>query len=1426
MVSGSRQRLPTAAVPAARNERPDGNDGDAANDRSDRSACSDVNIDDHAIATALQEEYAAAEARSSLEQDRIVPPEPVSKDHAIAAAVQDKYIAAKTKEKSRGESEFQASSQPGALAADSDDHAIAAALQEEEEHLAKETKGKSRGKSASQPSIQTESLAADSDDHAIAAALQEEFLKEAESEAAGSGATGSGSWLGGAEDWLRGLFPTLPGRGEGGTGSLSRRDAPGHGRAGKGLSPAARRNSPGAGNSLQGRGNSPARGLSPSKGISPKGVSPRGVSPKGVSPARGFSPAKGFQAGKGRSPVRGVSPMRWLSPVVRAREPDRRDAARDPAAPAAAATAAAAAPAAAAVAAVAKGPGVAAVAAGQAAVAHSLAEPNVLSGPSDQSSPSIGPPESQSNPSIGLPEIVSSPSFGPPESQSSPFIAPLQIQSGPSILPPESQSSPWIGPGAAPGPNPLTRSLSDPAEVTLAYSHIQAGNIASPGGYGAGNTLTVSPQDASWVNPSLQSTPIQSPRVSSPEGMLDPPGVRLKSPGVVLKPPGVTCVDDSAGASPAVSGSPDTALPALAPSPDLFAASPPVPNRRLVLQMAEKGREREQGQESERKREQERSLLDPALSPDLFAASPPVPNRRLVLQMAERGREREQEKDREREQEMEQGREQGREQAREQGQEWMSGRQADAAAEQADGFDNNDYDNDDASKGYKDDEGDVGTEQQEEELDGDLALAMELASEELSNAGLRSNEPPTAGRSITRLFTRSNSVLHSMRVNSGRLPSLRESLSSHQTLTERLAVYGLRELPMVGDGNCQFRALADQLFRNANRHAAVRQAVVQQMRAHSERYSPYVPDSFSRYLRHMARNGEWGDHITLQAAADKVSTEQRSISSHPIQETSFSSRSSHAKANPQKSYGSASGRKYTTTPSTVLRACLHLSQKRDTGSARILAHSRASPSFGKGLDSIRAASGQHPRSIRAASAQHRGSIRAASGQHPRSIRAAFGQHSGSIRAAFGQHSGNMPNLGPGSNLEGILKWSLAHSDGTGPARQITDEERQWFNQAMQAAVVDIVQRMKEISMVMAVTEEGLLAQGVTVDEMAGMLEELQEHVESIDMANDLKAIGGLEPLLRFLKSPHAILRARAAEVVTTMVQNNEKSQRSVMEAGGHLTLMDMILNDADVTARTKAVGAISSLVRHNPEGLASLRAVVGIKGLTSLISSAAQPTNDTTTSTDIATSSSTKLLLKALHLTLYFLQQCPSDRPLALSSELLTSLLQPGVVGSQDGDVRLAVLRLLQDLAPDMTVGTAAAAAAGSPAAAAAATDAVSPATDDGERRRKGDEVSETEAVIGARIESVSALQKRQSSGENAGGSGGASEPDSGDLQEELDALLATRRALIGRKVTAARGESGVGGSAGATGAVGGAVVGGAATEEGLQQPLMFLGAP
>ena len=47
-------------------------------------------------------------------------------------------------------------------------------------------------------------------------------------------------------------------------------------------------------------------------------------------------------------------------------------------------------------------------------------------------------------------------------------------------------------------------------------------------------------------------------------------------------------------------------------------------------------------------------------------------------------------------------------------------------------------------------------------------------------------------------------------------------------------MYGLVERTVRGDGNCQFRALADQLYRSEDMHADVRRTVVHQLRACSE----------------------------------------------------------------------------------------------------------------------------------------------------------------------------------------------------------------------------------------------------------------------------------------------------------------------------------------------------------------------------------------------------------------------------------------------------------------------------------------------------------------------------------------------------------------------------------------------------------------
>lgn len=74
---------------------------------------------------------------------------------------------------------------------------------------------------------------------------------------------------------------------------------------------------------------------------------------------------------------------------------------------------------------------------------------------------------------------------------------------------------------------------------------------------------------------------------------------------------------------------------------------------------------------------------------------------------------------------------------------------------------------------------------------------------------------------------------------------------------------------------------------------------------------------------------------------------------------------------------------------------------------------------------------------------------------------------------------------------------------------------------------------------------------------------------------DLHSIGGLVPLLNYLKNSHGNIRAKAADVVTTIVQNNPKSQQLVMEANGLEPLLSNFTSDPDVTARTKALGAIS-----------------------------------------------------------------------------------------------------------------------------------------------------------------------------------------------------------------------------------------------------------
>mmetsp|Transcript_37760 Transcript_37760/g.63538 ORF Transcript_37760/g.63538 Transcript_37760/m.63538 type:complete len:183 (-) Transcript_37760:125-673(-) len=91
-------------------------------------------------------------------------------------------------------------------------------------------------------------------------------------------------------------------------------------------------------------------------------------------------------------------------------------------------------------------------------------------------------------------------------------------------------------------------------------------------------------------------------------------------------------------------------------------------------------------------------------------------------------------------------------------------------------------------------------------------------------------------------------------------------------LQRKLDSYALRERQVAGDGNCQFRALADQVYDNSEEHAIIRRDVVAQLRQCPERYCGFVPGSYEAYVAEMAQDGAWGDHVTLQAFADRYGT--------------------------------------------------------------------------------------------------------------------------------------------------------------------------------------------------------------------------------------------------------------------------------------------------------------------------------------------------------------------------------------------------------------------------------------------------------------------------------------------------------------------------------------------------------------------------
>ena len=80
-----------------------------------------------------------------------------------------------------------------------------------------------------------------------------------------------------------------------------------------------------------------------------------------------------------------------------------------------------------------------------------------------------------------------------------------------------------------------------------------------------------------------------------------------------------------------------------------------------------------------------------------------------------------------------------------------------------------------------------------------------------------------------------------------------------QLLNAQLRELGLYAAHTVGDGNCLFRALSDQLYGTPTYHLKLRADICNWIELHKERYAPFVEDErgLDHHLSCMRQQGEY-----------------------------------------------------------------------------------------------------------------------------------------------------------------------------------------------------------------------------------------------------------------------------------------------------------------------------------------------------------------------------------------------------------------------------------------------------------------------------------------------------------------------------------------------------------------------------------------
>jgi len=164
------------------------------------------------------------------------------------------------------------------------------------------------------------------------------------------------------------------------------------------------------------------------------------------------------------------------------------------------------------------------------------------------------------------------------------------------------------------------------------------------------------------------------------------------------------------------------------------------------------------------------------------------------------------------------------------------------------------------------------------------------------------------------------------------------------------------------------------------------------------------------------------------------------------------------------------------------------------------------------------------------------------------------------------------------NLIGPLTWSIVNSDGTRkdpkrPPPELTQEMVDSLFRPTSAKPLSSAELMQYNMAAIKYPE-------ITLEDKLTAFNNFLDFVAPLDGANNLDPLGLWGPLTEELSNPEPKLRGKAAECVSTAVQNNFKTQEKAHSLGLVPTLADMALNDSSKMVRKMAISALSSSI-HN-----------------------------------------------------------------------------------------------------------------------------------------------------------------------------------------------------------------------------------------------------